>query len=380
MTAALSLVLTTPLVLSATWTPTADLPDKRMEGNMASLHDGRVAYIGGSQIGRPQPLDTAVLFDGATETWSALPKMTKTRDSPGVCAISKGGVSKLYVFGGAVKYPPPGQSSFKVSASVESLTFDPAPATEWVAETPLPSSRTSPAVTALADGSGCIIAGGFSPASSASMIAAPWSPRSMNSRKGEGGAAARRGTIGDENFMYLHDAWLFDGLNYTRLPDMPCKSSGPSAPCANCGLSNMGVAATKSGIFLVGGGALNPSYFNVSYLQTSPTLGAAWEEKALLTYARSYSMVSALRDPATGDERLVAAGGMSLTPFFDPMASVEIYAPERDSWSLIDDGEPGALPTAIGFGSAARLNTTHMLAGGGAGAGTSGYEAYLFSL
>ena len=49
----------------------------------------------------------------------------------------------------------------------------------------------------------------------------------------------------------------------------------------------------------------------------------AWKAVAPLNYARSYAMVSALAD-SKGDTYILAAGGMSLMPFFAPMGSVEV--------------------------------------------------------
>ena len=76
---------------------------------------------------------------------------------------------------------------------------------------------------------------------------------------------------------------------------------------------------------------------------------------------------------------IVVAGGMSLEPMFQPMGSVEVYA--NETWTLFSDGLPGALPgVAVGFGSGAALNATHMVCGGGAGQGVDGTEAFLFKL
>ena len=80
------------------------------------------------------------------------------------------------------------------------------------------------------------------------------------------------------------------------------------------------------------------------------------------------------------EEVVVAAGGMSLIPMFEPMQSVEIYSPKDDKWTLFDVGAPAALPEPIGFGSGASINNTHMLAAGGMGPGDSGTQAYIFAL
>ena len=255
-------------VAPGNWTRVADAPSHRQSGAMAPLGDGRVAYLGGS-------------FASATGT-----------------------------------------------AEVLDL-FSSSPTWAWGWAAPLPSNRTSPSVTALADGSKCVIAGGFSNA---------------------GG------------FSYLDDAYLFDGKSYSALPQLPF------------GRSNMGIATTSAGVYVIGGGAMDPSYFNVSFLaMPGGTPASAWEAVAPLNYARSWAMV------ATIGEAIVVAGGMSLEPMFQPMGSVEIYA--NDTWSLFSDGLPGALPgVAVGFGSGAALNATHMLCGGGAGQGVDGTEAFLFKL
>ena len=81
-----------------------------------------------------------------------------------------------------------------------------------------------------------------------------------------------------------------------------------------------------------------------------------------------------------GEELIVAAGGMSLIPMFDPMASVEVYSPLADKWTLYEQGTLGALPHPIGFGSGAAINSTHMLACGGYGPNVTGVEVLVFSL
>ena len=124
---------------------------------------------------------------------------------------------------------------------------------------------------------------------------------------------------------YLDDAYLFDGKSYSALPRMPF------------GRSNMGIAATSAGVYVIGGGAMDPSYFNVSFLaMPGGTPASAWEAVAPLNYARSWAMVATIGDA------IVVAGGMSLEPMFQPMGSVEIYA--NGSWTLFSDGLPGALP------------------------------------
>ena len=74
---------------------------------------------------------------------------------------------------------------------------------------------------------------------------------------------------------------------------------------------------------------------------------------------------------ATIGDAIVVAGGMSLEPMFQPMGSVEVYA--NVTWTLFSDGLPGVRQrslhaqgppgVAVGFGSGAALNATHMLCG-----------------
>jgi hypothetical protein len=334
------------------WTPAADMAAKRMEASMASVGDGRVAYVGGAQMGgsvssmrnaqwrssppaNSAPLKSAAMFDAASNVWSALPDMSSPRDSPGSCVISSNGKKTLYVFGGTTAYPTPPHTQMNVTISAEMLVLD--GSSSWQSAPPLPSARTSPSVTSLKDGSGCIIACGFvdDPATG--------------------------------SFGYLQDSYLFDGASYKQLPDVPFKRS------------NMGIAATSDGVYVIGGGETDPSYYNVSYLQMSP-MADTWKPIAPLNYARSWTMVAALTDPVSGEEKIVAAGGMSLIPMFDPMASVEIYSTKLNSWKLMDDGSRGSLPTPIGFGSGAPINATHMIAAGGVGAGTTGTETLIYAL
>ena len=349
------LALVLPAAHAGTWTPTSDLPNTKMSASMASFGDGRVAYLGGSSVNALShsyvpghqkaasvgggPFKSGFLFDSRTKAWTSLPDMTQPRDMPGTCVITGATGSKtLYAFGGAIAFPTPPNTTMTITDTVEMLAFgsDGQPANAWKPAKSLPSARTSPSVTSLADGSGCIIAAGFS-------VGGPY------------------------GFQYLSDAYLFDGSAYKQLPDLAY------------GRSNMGIAAAGDGVYVIGGGAHDPSYYNVSYLQLTPTVGA-WREVMPLNYARSFAMVATLSDPKGGGDKIVAAGGMSLIPFFDPMGSVEVYSPKEDKWTLVDDGEPGSLPSAIGFGSGAALNATHMLVAGGVGQGTSGTEALIFHL
>ena len=301
---------------------------------MAPLGGGRVAYLGGSFASATgnAPFSSAVAYDAKSDSWAQLPDMQLPRDAPGACTLG----GSLFAFGGAIAFPTPPSSQMTITNSVESLDlFSSSPTWAWGWAAPLPSNRTSPSVTALVDGSKCVIAGGFSGVPVA------------------GGAP----TPG-----YLDDAYLFDGTSYSALPQLPF------------GRSNMGIAATSAGVYVIGGGAMDPSYFNVSFLaMPGGTPASAWEAVAPLNYARSWAMV------ATIGEAIVVAGGMSLEPMFQPMGSVEVYA--NGSWTLFSDGLPGALPgIAVGFGSGAALNATHMLCGGGAGQGVDGTEAFLFKL
>ena len=328
-------------------------------------------------MGAGAPLASVVLYDASTRAWTALPDMTTPREAPGACIISSKGVTKLYAFGGVVAYPPPGGGNMNITATVESIIVGPSFSnTSWQAEPALPSARTSPSVASLPDGSGCLIVGGFTQARS-EEFGPPWNARAAHTHRRPSPSTVEARQLG---FAYLTEVWHFDGATYSALPSMPCAPpSSPQAPLSNCGLSNMGIATGANGVYLVGGGALYPSYFNVSYLQLKPTVGSKWEAKAPLNAARSYAMMATLTDPA-GEEMIVAAGGMSLQPMFDPMSSVEVYSPGRGTWTMHGEGDPGALPTPVGFGSGARLNATHMLAAGGVGAGTSGTEAFLFAL
>ena len=118
------------------------------------------------------------------------------------------------------------------------------------------------------------------------------------------------------SFSYLKDVWFFDGTVYKRLPDMHFRRS------------NMGLVSTASGVFAIGGSEVYPAYYNASVL--SYKKGAAglefakdWKAIKPLNRARSYPMASSIVDAASGETRLVVAGGMSLIPMFDPMASVD---------------------------------------------------------
>ena len=160
----------------------------------------------------------------ANEGVDSLPDMTQPRDMPGTCVITGATGSKtLYAFGGAIAFPTPPNTTMTITDTVEMLAFgsDGQPANAWKPAKSLPSARTSPSVTSLADGSGCIIAAGFS-------VGGPY------------------------GFQYLSDAYLFDGSAYKQLPDLAY------------GRSNMGIAAAGDGVLLIGGGAHDPSYYRAT--------------------------------------------------------------------------------------------------------------------
>ena len=341
---ALSVIHISFATTSGAWTPVARMPMKREEGAMTLVGE-RVAYLGGSSFGHSRnsrafgeawtlqtesaPFRSAILYDPAVDSWTSLPDMQLPRSAPGACAIGE----TLYVFGGRSKGP-------LNTNSVEFIQLDGANP-RWLPGPSLPGpNRTSPGAVALPDGSGCVIAGGFA---STSM----------------------------SNWSYQKDAWFFDGNKYTRLPDMHFRRS------------NMGLVGTPSGVYAIGGSEVYPAYYNASLLSYkkgpggAPQFGAAWSHVKPLNRARAYPMVGSLVNATTGEACLVAAGGMSLIPMFDPMASVEVYSPSADKWTLHEQGSPGALPFAIGFGSGASLNATHMLVAGGVGVSVTGDEAYI---
>jgi len=190
------------------WTRVADAPSHRQSGAMAPLGDGRVAYLGGSYASAAgnAPFSSAVAYDAKSDSWASLPDMQLPRDAPGACTLG----GSLFAFGGAIAFPTPPSSQMTITNSVESLDlYSSSPTWAWAWAAPLPSNRTSPSVTALADGTKCVIAGGFSGVPVA------------------GGAP----TPG-----YLDDAYLFDGKSYSALPQLPF------------GRSNMGIAATSTGV------------------------------------------------------------------------------------------------------------------------------------
>lgn len=202
---------------------------------------------------------------------------------------------------------------------------------------------------------------------------------------------------------------MVDGVKYTRLAEMPFQRS------------NLGLVAAHGGVYAIGGSKQNPAYYNVSFLDlsstaaaaasaaststapsaggaaaahsaggadasskarqppSSPPISAGWKVLAPLNEARCWPMVAAIVG-TDGREMVVAAGGVSLVPMFEPMSSVEVYDKDTNTWTLLDTPSNGALPTPVGFGSGAALNATHMLAGGGMGPGTTGTEEYTFSL
>lgn len=121
--------------------------------------------------------------------------------------------------------------------------------------------------------------------------------------------------IADQGFEYLNETLLFDGVSYTRLSDMPFQRS------------NLGLVAAHGGVYAIGGSKINPSYYNVSFLDLSaaavlggPPISSGWKSVAPLNEARCWPMVAAVT-AKDGSEMVVAAGGVSLIPMFEPMGA-----------------------------------------------------------
>ena len=259
-----------------TVTPPASV-GRWMSAAAAAVGDGAVAFVGGTNIdaaGRFAGARNQVcLFKPETGAWSLLPNMT-ARQAP--AAAAHGG--RLYVFGGVQHKPNASHGdpdpTLKLTL-VESIGISGGTKGDagWRKEKDMPfGPREGQSAVALPSGKGIVLAGGFD---------------------------SHTDTKGVYHFAYFNTSYYFDGVTYTRLPDMPFQRS------------NMALVAAQDGdadwVYAIGGGKDAPSYETCARLRvpsTAPEAAVAWVSCGPLVNPRSWMAAAVV------NERIVIAGGM----------------------------------------------------------------------
>lgn len=131
------------------WRSAGDMIAARAWYGLAPLPSGRVLAVGGEGAGRV-PLDSAEIFDPATDTWQAAAPMAVARANAAVSALPDGTV---LVAGGSTR----GASGMQPTASAE--IFDEF-TSAWTAVPDMTTPRSSPRALPLADGRILVTGGG----------------------------------------------------------------------------------------------------------------------------------------------------------------------------------------------------------------------------
>ena len=295
---------------ACSWTKRAAPRQRWMSAASTALGDDtqQIAWVGGTKLnyinGKPMGDRANVsVYDLSSNSWyEDWPSMPTARSAPATGVLH----SRLYVFGGSMQVNSTthqGLSTITLDV-VESFPFSAKPShqtnqtksvtSSWSSETRLPQRIESPSAVSLEHG--IVIAGGFS------------------------------SYIDNEthmlHFAYHNETWLFDGKGYHTLPKLPFSRS------------NMGLVAAHGGIYALGGGELDPSYNNCSFLanvtgkvivskhgKLQAESAAKWETCPDLLEARSWMATGVATNQTSGEDIVVVAGGMSDT--FSPMSGVD---------------------------------------------------------
>lgn len=134
------------------WSATGSLKTARSNQSATTLQDGRVLVAGG--FSPDGELDSAEIYDPATGTWSATAPMDSPRTVHAAALLADG---RVLVAGGQL-----GNSGSVLSSTLQSATlYDPA-TNKWKAAAAMTTPRTGHSATPLADGK-ILIVGGLNP-------------------------------------------------------------------------------------------------------------------------------------------------------------------------------------------------------------------------
>ncbi len=144
----------------ARWVRRADMPTPRVALSAVTL-DGRIYALGGiTSYNQPQDLATVEVYDPATDTWSAAPRLLTARGGLAAVGVNSsqacGGA--LYAFGGGWYTPLATSERYDVATGT------------WTASTPLQGARRSLAAGYATNGNLLLITGGFSDVGAASNL------------------------------------------------------------------------------------------------------------------------------------------------------------------------------------------------------------------
>jgi hypothetical protein len=110
---------------SKSFIPSVDLPEARAEHTATLLNDGRVLITGGNFVDfcnfSSNPLDTAVVFDPATSSYSLGVMMSEPRAQHSATLLADG---KVLVVGSTAELFDPATSSFSITGDPNAFGDD----------------------------------------------------------------------------------------------------------------------------------------------------------------------------------------------------------------------------------------------------------------
>ncbi|MBZ4374167.1 kelch repeat-containing protein [Corallococcus sp. AS-1-6] len=330
--------------VTGTLSPAGTLAEPRVQHRALLLPDGRVLVVGGyAPTTFGAVLDSAELYDPATNTWSAAGKLGTRRSLFTAVTLASG---QPLIIGGA--------SAARVLDSAELL-----PLGAWRTVQPLTTARYSHTATRLGSGK-VLVAGGIRDSSSALATAEEydptadtWSPTpAMPVARFSHTAVSLDGNrVMVTGGMASTDVVLASSLIYDATARTWAGTSAMSAP-------RLLHTATRlpDGKVLVVGGHDGINVFASAELYDPAT--DLWTSTGALANARFGHTATLL---ANG--KVLVVGGQDVDPVLGypvPMATAELYDPATNTWSAA-----GALASPRAFHAVVSLPTGAVLVSGG---------------
>jgi N-acetylneuraminic acid mutarotase len=299
------------------WAKAAQLPGGAVWGEgIAALASGNVLVVGGA--GGPNSVDalsSTAIFDPGSATWTPVANMHERRAYPTVQVLRDGTV---LVIGGSLAQ--------RAVATAE--RFDPGTGV-WTETGPLSVARTKAQVALLPDGRVLVAGGSNGAmymSTTTAEIYDPstntWSPTASMAQPRADGIGA---TLPDGRIVVVGGATVSYGsgqvFGTTEIYDPASDrwSSGPSMAHARYAFDG---AALSDGRILVAGGwsSTAGSAQSLASTEVLDASGDAWSDAGSLSTGRGQ-----LRFVALADGRALAIGGLS--PSYGALSSVDLFAP-----------------------------------------------------
>lgn len=302
------------------WTAVPSMANARFLHSATLLADGRVLVAGGFNTG-PTGLDTAEVYNPATNAWTTIPSMSSVHYFHTATLLLDG---RVLVASGLVNNP-------STTPTVE--MYDPV-ANAWTSVASIGTPRYSHTATLLSDGR-VLIAGGVINAgnnvSAAAEVFDPttntWTtvPSMSTPRELHTATLLADGRVlvtGGNGFGIRADAEIYDPVAnaWTSVPDMAIPRLYHTATRLN------------DGRVLVAGGF----YFSALAEIYNPVTNA-WSSIPSMGSPR-YSHTATL----LGDGNVLVAGGSPMYPD-PPVASSEVYAPSSNAWTTTSNMAAGRM-------------------------------------